>query len=1083
MFRISLFGAPYIEQAGQPISLTRSKGLALLTYLAVTRQPQQRDGLLALLWPEFDAASARNNLRRELSMLRATLGEGVIEADRAQVSWSPSAGTVDVAAFHQQLARAAQHDHAPGRLCPQCAEALAAAARLYRGDLLAGFGLADSPAFEEWLFFQREGLRQQLAGALAQLTDWNSATGGHEAAVASARRWLALDPLHEPAQRALLRAYAQAGQHAAALRQYEECARLLDAELGAIPEAETSALYEAIKARRFPPTPAASAPVDVAARPGGAARDCQKAYGLPRASGFVGRQRELADIIRRLTDPSCRLLTLTGPGGIGKTRLAAHVAQTLADTWAGDDEIADGVVFVQLASVSTASGLVSALAAAARFDFYPNVPPQQQVISYFSDKRMLVVLDNFEQLVDEASFVAELIAEAPGLRLLVTSREALSLHEEWFHPLDGLSFPIADDAISGVAQLARFDAVRLFEQHARRIRADFSLARERAQVVRLCRLVEGMPLALELAASWLKVLSVDEVVAALEHGLDILTWKGRDTPARHRSMRAVLEESWGLLTAEEQAQLARLAVCRGSFSAAAASAVASAALTALTTLVEKSLLRVVADGRFQLHELLRQFVCEKLSAEEAAAARRRHSRYYLALLAAPAGQAALSVDIENIEAAWRWASDRREVDVLATALEPFFDLNKRFGRYHECLAALLHTSESLFGAGATAAPERLRAQLLARQGVLSSLLGDAAEARRRLAESLALAQALGLQGDQVFTMIALGRLAIGSGDYAGAMQHLTASLDMGRALDDKRHVAGALENLAEVMNSTGERRAAKQLALESLAISRAIGDSSLIAHALDRLGFITFCLGEYAEAKAYYQEGLAIFKVIGHLYDHSMSLGGLGIVLWAEGAAEARACYEQSIALFRKIGNRMRIVERLINLSNLASDEGAYDEAEQHAREGLVNARSLGTPLYESICLSCLARVASERGDFQRGKAHMVAALRIAVAAQISLAVIHELFSAAALLAREARAAPRHAPAHARCSQQALELLEIVMRHPATWQVYVERARRLSDDLRRDLSPEAAEAAVARGRRLDWRAGAAAVLDAWSALA
>jgi tetratricopeptide (TPR) repeat protein len=698
---------------------------------------------------------------------------------------------------------------------------------------------------------------------------------------------------------------------------------------------------------------------------------------------------------------------------------------------------------------------------------------------------MLVVLDNFEQLIDEANFVAGLIAAAPRLRLLVTSREALNLHEEWFHPIDGLSFPLADDTISGVAQLARFDAVRLFEQHARRIRADFSLARERAQVIRLCRLVEGMPLAIELAASWLKALSVDQVVEALERGLDILTTKGRDTPARHRSMRAVLEESWGLLTAEEQGQLARLVVCQGSFSVAAAITVANAAPPALTTLVEKSLLRVVAGDRFQLHELLRQFVSEKRSADEAAA-RQHHSRHYLALLAAPAGHAALSVDIENIDAAWRWASERREVDVLGHALDPFFDLSKRLGRYHECLAALLHTSDCLFGPNAartSAAPEHLKAQLLARQGVLSSLLGNAAEARRQLAESLALARALGLKSDQVFAMIALGRHALGSGDYAGAMQHLTASLDIGRALDDKRHVAGALENLAEVLNGTGERRAAKQLALESLAIGRTLGDPSLTAYALDRLGFITFCLGEYAEAKAYYQEGLATFKLIGHLYGHSQSLGGLGIVLWAQGAAgmaEARSCYEQSITQFRKIGNRTRVVERLINLSNLASDEGAYDEAEQHAREGLVTARNLGSPLYESICLSCLGRVASERGDFERGKAHLAEALQIATTAQISLAVIHELFSAASLLIREARAADRHEPARTQCKQQALALLEVVMRHPATWHTYVERARRLSDDLRRDLAPEVAEAAIARGLQLDWKAGAAAVVEAWS---
>ncbi|MBC8075420.1 MAG: tetratricopeptide repeat protein, partial [Chloroflexales bacterium] len=686
----------------------------------------------------------------------------------------------------------------------------------------------------------------------------------------------------------------------------------------------------------------------------------------------VGRQREQADIIRRLTDPACRLLTLTGPGGIGKTRLAIQVAQMVANEWAGDEAIADGVLFVPLVAVSTASGLVSALAAAARFDFYPGVPPQQQLISYFSAKRMLVVLDNFEQLLEEANFVAELIAAAPGLRLLVTSREALNLHEEWFHPLDGLSFPVAGDDSAAVAELARFDAVRLFDQHARRVRGDFVLRRERAQVVRLCRLVEGMPLALELAASWLKVLSVDQVVAALERSLDILTTKGRDTPARHRSMRAVLEESWRLLAAQEQWQLARLAVFQGGFSAGAAEAAVGATLPMLTTLVEKSLLRVVSDGRFQLHELLRQFAGEKLTADEEAATRQQHSHYYLSLLATHGGTGAdgsrrasrleLSKDIENIQAAWRWAAAQRDIAALGQALDPLFDLYQRCGRYHEGLAALLDVATKLFGPNAHAvhpAQWRIQAQLLGRQGVLSYLLGNSSDARRYLEESLRLAQSLALKGDEVFALVMLGHLAIGRGDYGVAKQQLLASLDIGRTLDDKSLVATALEKLAEVMNSTGERHEAKQLALESLAISRTLDDPTWSAHALDRLGYITFCLGEYAEATAYYRDGLATFESIGHEYGQALTLGALGMVKWAQGAsqaAEARAYYEQSLARFRKIGHQIHIVERLIDFSHLASDAGEYVQAEQHAHEGLLAARQLGTPLYESIFLCCLGR-------------------------------------------------------------------------------------------------------------------------------
>jgi DNA-binding SARP family transcriptional activator len=356
MLRLSLFGAPRLEQSGQNIPLRRTKALALLAYLATTRQPQDRDGLLALLWPEFDATSARNNLRHELSLLKTMLGEELLVADRHQIVWNAQADVwLDVAVFQAQMAIRKQHDHAADGLCDACAAALAAA-QLHTDDFMAGFGLPDSSAFDEWQFFQREGLRQQLAEALRSLVRWHQRRGEYAPAIDAARRWLA----YELAQRELMRLYALSGQHSAALRQYDESVRLLDRELGVEPEAETTELYEQIRSREFsrqadkqtgrqgdreskdeqfsqsPNLPASSA----------------ASYQLPSNAGFVGRQRELADIVRRLTDPACRLLTLIGPGGIGKTRLALEVAQTLAEGWAGEDAIADGVLFVPLASAS-----------------------------------------------------------------------------------------------------------------------------------------------------------------------------------------------------------------------------------------------------------------------------------------------------------------------------------------------------------------------------------------------------------------------------------------------------------------------------------------------------------------------------------------------------------------------------------------------------------------------------------------------------------------------------------------------------------------------------------------------------------
>jgi predicted ATPase/DNA-binding SARP family transcriptional activator len=1100
MLRLFLFGALRIEHNGVPVLLGRSRAQALLAYLALSRQPLERARLLALLWPEFDTDSARNNLRRELSLLKTSLSNELLVADRRTVAWNMQAAAwVDVAVFQDQVAAWTQHGHPAEELCSACAAGLAAAVQLAGDDLLAGFTLPDSAAFDEWLFFQREGLRRQLAGALEALASWHARRGEYDRALEFARRRLALDPLHEPAQRMLMRLYAWAGWHAAALRQYEACAQLLQAELGGEPEAETTRLYEQIKARRIePPTqrvpsaPATSvpaitgsgAPISTAAPP----------YRLPSTAGFVGRQRELADLIRRLTDPACRLLTLAGPGGIGKTRLALQAAHTLAETWAGDDEIADGVLFVPLAGVESTNGLVAALAAAAGLDFYPGVPPQQQLLDFLQPRRMLVVLDNVEQLTDATALIGDLVAAAPRLRLLVTSRVALNLQAEWFHPLDGLSFPAGGEATTGVAQLARFDAVRLFELHARRVRGDFLLGRAWAPVMRLCRLVDGMPLAIELAAAWLKALSVEQVVAELERGLDILTTRDKTTPERHRSMRTVLEGSWRLLEVEEQQALAGLSMFRGEFSAAAAQAVTGATFAMLASLIDHSFLRSGPDSRFQLHELLRQFAAEKLAADSQAqvTARERHSAYYLAWLTThsnafvrgedQAGLAEISRDSENIRAAWSWAAAQGDSDVIGRSLEPMFNLYRHQNRYQEGQDDFALAAAHVQLAGTHAAPHEPKpvyARLLAYQGALCAERGDYSAAVTLLEQSKQAAQTLGHTDLEAFVLTTLGRMAVARGDYGFARQCLEQSLTMSRALGDTANTAAVLEKLAEALNDLGEYHEARQLAQESLALSRELRRPDALAHALDRLGYISYSMGEYQEAAAYFRESLALFDAIGHQHGKGLALGALGFIAWAQqggASAEALAYYEQSLAIFRKMGHQQHIIERLNDLSQHAIDRGDYTQAQIYAEEGLLLARRIGSPLYESMHLCCLGRVASDQGDLQAGRAFLAESLQIAAAAQIALAGLKALLYAAALLIKASLRAQEGAPTAIQARLQALTLLEIAIHNPALRHVFQLRARKLSADVRRDLPAQLVEAACDRSRQLDWQAGVALAL-------
>jgi predicted ATPase/DNA-binding SARP family transcriptional activator len=1101
MLHLFLFGSPRLEHNGQIIPFRRTKALALLAYVAMAGQPQDRETLLALLWPEFDAASARNNLRRELSLLKTTLDEEILIANRLQVSRSGQAECwLDVAAFQAQLAIPKQHGHSSDELCAACAAALTTAGQLYTDDFMAGFNLPDSPAFDEWQFFQRELLRQQLATALQSLITWQSKSGAYGAALEYARRWLQLDGLHEPAQREVMRLYAYAGQHAAALRQYQECVRLLDAELGAEPEPETMALYEAIKARRVTapaitvlPAPAADmhtvAPVAPELHPTPALHTLP-----PPAAGFVGRQRELADIIRRLTDPSCRLLTLAGPGGIGKTQLAIRAAQTLAEGWADDAALADGVRFVPLTAVTTASGLVSALAAAAQLDFYPNVPPHQQLLDYFRAKRMLLVLDNFEQLIDEAAFVGELLATAPGLRLLITSRVALNLHQEWFHPVDGLSFPTEDDDISSIAQLARYDAVRLFEQHARRVRGDFAFSRERAVVVRLCRLVAGTPLAIELAAAWLKVLSVEQVVAALERDLDILTARDRNILERHRSMRPVLEESWRLLLIEERQALACLTVFRGGFSAEAAEVVAGASLTLLAALIEKSLLRSAADGRFQLHELLRQFAAEQLGSDEqlAEATGARHGAHYLAFLEQReqrmlgsdqrAAVAELVHEAANLRAAWLWAIKSGDTERIDQALLSYFTYYYARNDYQEGADAFneaLSISPRESAPNGALAHQHVLARIRIRHGAFLCYLGDYGAAVRALDRGLAEASEIGIQSDVAFAHMMLGLVAHWQGDAAAARQHLGDALAIGRTTGEPALVARVLQELASIAGGWGDYAESERLARESLALSRVAARDDLTVDALATLAWQAACRGEYAIAEAYYRESLALAERNGDEIGISRTSAGIGWVAWCVGGRlpEARERIEQSLAIERRRGMRLWVANYLGDLGLVAIDSGEYATADAYSQEGLAISRALDSAIYTAYHLGILGRVAAARQEFAAGRRFLHEALRTASEAQLWSQLALSLYHTAVALRCEAAFVGTNHPTYAARQARALELLASITHHPTVWHVCQVRAQQLSDELQRDLPPDLAEAAIAHGQQLDWQVSVTALLD------
>jgi len=555
-FRATLDGAP-LE------SLRYDKARALLAYLAMeSARPQPRDKLIGLLWPDYAESAARQNLSQALSALRRALGEAdppflLTAPDRVQ--WNPeSETTVDALEMADLMAACQRHPHDQTADCPACLARLEHAATLYQGPFGEGLDLPDAPEFEEWCSLQRERCQRLALQALGWLAEAYGERHRYGEALEVARRAEALDPWHEETQRLLMRLLAESGDRNAALAQYEDCREALRRELGVEPTPETAQLYERIRGGEI-------------GRAQPAAEGAGRRASLP-ASMFplVGREQELARLISCLRDPACRLVTVLGPGGVGKTRLAVEACQGVASAFA------HGLCFAPL-SAAPADGLTSAIAQACGFSFYreAGISPEEQLLAYLRGKQVLLALDSCEHLLESMGLIARILAEAPGIKVLATSRARLNLPGEQLFPLEGLALAPTVEAETG-------SAVELFLAAARRARPGYALPPSDAPAVAaICQRVEGLPLALLLAASWMHMLSPAEIAAELAqdtgHGLDLLAADWQGVPERERSMRATLDRSWSLLSEQDQGILAGLSVFRGGFAAERAEAERQAA--------------------------------------------------------------------------------------------------------------------------------------------------------------------------------------------------------------------------------------------------------------------------------------------------------------------------------------------------------------------------------------------------------------------------------------------------------------------------------------------------------------------------
>ncbi|MDQ4075260.1 MAG: tetratricopeptide repeat protein, partial [Chloroflexota bacterium] len=678
-------------------------------------------------------------------------------------------------------------------------------------------------------------------------------------------------------------------------------------------------------------------------------------HNLPASlTPFVGRDAEYDRLLAYLREPACRLLTITGVGGVGKTRLALQVAHGLIQSDEQALSFVHGVYRVPLAALVTREPLEEALAAeiACALDMVLSGPesPSLQVRHYLREKDVLLLLDNFEHLIAGTPFLADLLQGAPGLKILATSRERLNLRGEWVIALEGLPFPPAGHEISQSPE--EYDAIALFTSLAQAVAPDFALTDETTPaVVRICQLVAGVPLAIELAASWTRFLSCAEIADEIDRSLDFLASAPHDVPQRQQSLRAVFTSSWSLLSPMEQQALRRLAVFRGSFTREAAATVAGVSLPLLAALTNKSLVRhITGEGgaaRFEVLEVLRQFAAERLDqSDEAETMVANHAAYYLDFLASrttdlrgPNQQDALATiraEMEQVRAAWQWAvtaADGFHLGQAAEALFHVYDMQSWFGEGAEAFGA---ASRVLKAQQETPDITLAYGKVLARQGWFTFHLGRQREAKTLLEQSLTILRGLDAQADMVFTLNYLGVVCAYLGEDEATRTLCQESLELAQSVGNAYGEAIACNILGQTAYDRGAYVEAKAWCQQSLAIEQRIGNRWSMAFSLTTLGKVASVLGEHAEARRLFEQSLQIRQEMGDIRGVAICFDRLGDTAMALGnLTEAREHYEQSFVLFREIGNQWGMAMTLILLGQLALTRQQHAVAVRLLQEAL----------------------------------------------------------------------------------------------------------------------------------------------------
>lgn len=952
-FRLYLFGGFRLEPNGARVQLYSRKVESLLAYLVLYPQEHAREKLAALFWGESTDEQARGSLRRALNNLRQQLGADALFADRETVQFNPDFFLwCDAVEFKKPDAESKIQN--------------------YSGELLSDF-------YDDWIFPLREEYRAQHLDALVYSIEYARAASEYTQAIALAQKILAIERAHEEAHQHLMFCYAALGNRGAALEQYEACRTALREELGVEPSKETRALHASILKKEETGSRAA------------------RLTNLPKPlTSFVGREQQLVEL-GQLTLTS-RLVTLTGAGGSGKTRLAIQIGHQLYEQYA------DGVWFVDFAPLTDSELVPQQVAKTLSVQEQPQRAVTETLIQFLENKSLLLILDNCEHLVHACATLAEtLVTQCGMLQLLATSREPLGIGGETVWRVPTLAVPSPQEFTEWLMQ---YEAVRLFVERARTVNARFALDEPNAAAVaRICQRLDGIPLAIELAAARTNVLRPDQIAARLDDRFGLLTSGSRTALPRQQTLRALIDWSYDLLSEDERVLLRRLSVFAGGCTLEAAESVCSMQgaessidvellstfrllpseiLDLVSHLVDKSLIIVDKQGgetRYHMQETIRQYAHEKLlEAGEAERLRYYHLEFVVRLVeeAAPHLRSAQQVEwmkrldqeYENVQVAFDYARDSAQAESelrMVGALDWFWIARAYFQQERE------RAEGALLRSGKTRT--LIRANALCAAAHLAVRQSDLTPARLYLEESLDIFRELGNKRGMVEALTSLSHTAVCEGNFDLARTNAEEALALCSELGQGGRSAcvTALYRLGQVALNQGNYNEARTHNEQSLGLAKESGDLRGMAFAVGNLGLIAMYIGEYEAARSYYQDALVLSTELGDRWANSVWLANLGVIARDTGDfVAARSYFESSLRVTRDLSDKRSIADTTYEIAEIMRLEGDYERAAFLFDESLRLSRELSdrdpydSKLLVGQALDGLAHLAYDQSSYSR---------------------------------------------------------------------------------------------------------------------